>query len=53
VKQLAEGGIMAIPVGGSGMQILNIITRVNGEIQIQQAGGCSFVPLINDGKPKR
>ncbi len=53
VKQLSEDGIMAIPVGGSGMQILNIITRVNGKIQIQQAGGCSFVPLINDGKPKR
>ncbi len=46
--QLAEGGRMAIPVGGAGFQILNIVSRVKGELMVSPAGGCSFVPLINE-----
>jgi protein-L-isoaspartate(D-aspartate) O-methyltransferase len=53
INQLADGSIMAIPVGGSAMQILNIVTRLNGEVSIRQTGGCSFVPFVNDNKPKR
>ncbi|MDY0151229.1 MAG: protein-L-isoaspartate(D-aspartate) O-methyltransferase [Candidatus Cloacimonas sp.] len=50
VAQIAEGGKMAIPVGGSSLQELHIISRENGEIVTIQAGGCSFVPLISDEK---
>lgn len=46
--QLAEGGKMAIPVGGAGFQILNIVCKEKGELVIKQTGGCSFVPLINE-----
>ena len=44
--QLAEKGIMAIPVGGSGLQELHIIRRQQGNLEITLAGGCSFVPLM-------
>jgi protein-L-isoaspartate(D-aspartate) O-methyltransferase len=44
--QLAEKGIMAIPVGGSGLQELHIIRRQQGNLEITLAGGCSFVPLV-------
>jgi len=48
VDQLAEGGIMAIPVGSAGAQILHIICRINNEITITKSNACSFVPLISD-----
>ncbi|MDD2229108.1 MAG: protein-L-isoaspartate(D-aspartate) O-methyltransferase [Candidatus Cloacimonetes bacterium] len=48
VDQLAEGGIMAIPVGSSTTQILNIIYRINNKISITESSACSFVPLISD-----
>ena len=53
VAQLAEGGIMAIPVGETNAQILNIVTRKNGNLQITHTGACSFVPLVCDEKPVR
>lgn len=53
VQQLDEGGIMTIPVGSSGSQILNVIRKVNGEVQISHNGACSFVPLINNDLPAR
>lgn len=45
-EQLAEGGILAVPVGAQGGQILNIITRRNGELLIKQDIACTFVPLV-------
>ncbi|MDD4309279.1 MAG: protein-L-isoaspartate(D-aspartate) O-methyltransferase [Candidatus Cloacimonetes bacterium] len=48
VSQLAEGGIMAIPVGESSAQILHVITREHGEVAIRQTVNCSFVPLVRD-----
>lgn len=52
-EQLSESGIMAIPVGTGGYQILQIVRKQNGQISIQPAGGCSFVPLICDEKKAR
>lgn len=45
--QLAEGGIMAIPVGSTTAQTLYIVRRVNGEIMIEQDVPCAFVPLVH------
>jgi protein-L-isoaspartate(D-aspartate) O-methyltransferase len=48
VDQLAEGGIMLIPVGASSSQVLNKIQRVNNEVIITHNCACSFVPLVNE-----
>jgi len=45
-EQLAEGGILAIPVGDSYVQSLKVIEKKDGrEVQSDQ-GGCVFVPLL-------
>nr|MDK2851418.1 protein-L-isoaspartate(D-aspartate) O-methyltransferase [Candidatus Cloacimonadota bacterium] len=49
-EQLAEGGIMVVPVGDSHQQILNVITKKHGELEIRQDCPCAFVPLIKKGK---
>lgn len=46
-EQLAEGGILVLPVGGSARQILNIVTRKNGELLVRQDVPCAFVPLVH------
>jgi protein-L-isoaspartate(D-aspartate) O-methyltransferase len=46
IAQLADPGILVIPVGGQHMQNLIKITKTNGEIEQTTHGGCSFVPLI-------
>ncbi len=45
--QLADNGIMAIPVGGTGLQELHIIHRQKENLLVSLAGGCSFVPLVH------
>jgi len=45
-NQLAEGGIMLIPVGKSGTQILKRVLREKDELITTQHGACAFVPLI-------
>jgi protein-L-isoaspartate(D-aspartate) O-methyltransferase len=44
--QLAEGGIMVLPVGGNISQILHIIVREEGTLKIRQDYPCAFVPLV-------
>ena len=46
LDQLAEGGILVIPTGGTEIQNLAIIRRVNGRFEGHEAGGFKFVPLI-------
>lgn len=48
--QLAEGGIMAIPVGKNTSQSLFIIQRENGELKYREDTPCAFVPLVKDNK---
>jgi len=48
--QLAEGGIMVIPVGQGPYQILKRVIRENGQLSVSDHGGCAFVPLIRDSK---
>jgi len=44
--QLAEGGILAAPVGGAGGQTLEIVTRRNGRLESRAGIACTFVPLL-------
>lgn len=48
--QLAEGGIMAIPVGKNTSQSLFIIQRENGELKYREDTPCAFVPLVKEKK---
>jgi protein-L-isoaspartate(D-aspartate) O-methyltransferase len=44
--QLAEGGILVIPVGDSEGQVLRAHHKVAGELHAQWLAGCRFVPLV-------
>ena len=46
--QLAEGGILVIPLGGRDSQILETIRKVEGRKQSTALSGCRFVPLIGE-----
>ncbi len=46
LKQLAEGGRMAVPIGAGNSQELVLVTKVNGVIQSRPLYECRFVPLI-------
>jgi protein-L-isoaspartate(D-aspartate) O-methyltransferase len=45
--QLAEGGILVVPVGAGAFQTLTRIDKRNGELNVTEHGGCAFVPLIS------
>jgi len=47
-KQLAEGGRMIIPVGGSGIQYLVLNVKKNGRIRQQSVLPVRFVPMVNE-----
>jgi protein-L-isoaspartate(D-aspartate) O-methyltransferase len=53
IEQLAEGGIMLIPIGAGSNQILHAIRKHNGDAVVTKCGACSFVPFINDSKDGR
>ncbi len=44
--QLAEGGILVIPVGGKDHQTLQVIRKEGGHPQAANISGCRFVPLV-------
>jgi protein-L-isoaspartate(D-aspartate) O-methyltransferase len=46
LEQLTEGGRLVIPVGPSGMQMLQLIRRKGNEFQTSDEGTCVFVPLV-------
>jgi protein-L-isoaspartate(D-aspartate) O-methyltransferase len=45
MDQLAEGGVMIIPVGDQALQELVKVTKQNGKAREEKLGGCRFVPL--------
>ncbi len=45
-EQLAEGGIIMIPIGGYEHQMLHAIKKVSGAPETTILTGCRFVPLI-------
>jgi protein-L-isoaspartate(D-aspartate) O-methyltransferase len=48
MEQLAEGGIMLVPVGGRGHQELIRIERQGDKFSRSELGGVVFVPLIGE-----
>lgn len=44
--QLAEGGILAIPIGSEYSQVLTIVEKVKGKIRSRPVLNCVFVPLV-------
>ena len=45
-EQLAEGGILVIPLGDSESQVLEALHKRGGKLHSQQLSGCRFVPLV-------
>jgi len=45
-EQLADQGVLVIPVGHSLSQELRVITRNGDRFESRDAGGCVFVPLV-------
>lgn len=46
LDQLADPGIMVIPVGSRGFQELKVVEKKGGGVSTRDAGGCVFVPLL-------
>ena len=46
VEQLADPGVMVIPVGTQGFQDLKVVTKRDGQTSARSGGGCVFVPLL-------
>jgi protein-L-isoaspartate(D-aspartate) O-methyltransferase len=46
LEQLADDCKLVIPVGPSGMQMLNVIRRRGNDYQAREEGTCVFVPLV-------
>lgn len=46
IDQLVDTGILVMPKGDKFFQSLVIVTKKNGELSTQDAGGCVFVPLV-------
>jgi protein-L-isoaspartate(D-aspartate) O-methyltransferase len=46
VDQLADGGILVIPVGGSRSQVLRSIRKTGGRVEETALTPCRFVPLV-------
>jgi protein-L-isoaspartate(D-aspartate) O-methyltransferase len=44
--QLREGGRMMVPVGPSSSQELQLISKVDGQPEVEVLEGCRFVPLV-------
>jgi protein-L-isoaspartate(D-aspartate) O-methyltransferase len=47
-EQLAEGGILVIPVGNRERQVMLKITKKNGELLQEEFDYFAFVPLLGD-----
>jgi protein-L-isoaspartate(D-aspartate) O-methyltransferase len=47
-NQLAEGGILVIPLGGRESQVLQAIRKIEGQPRSTALVGCRFVPLIGE-----
>ncbi|MEA1886948.1 MAG: protein-L-isoaspartate(D-aspartate) O-methyltransferase [Bacteroidota bacterium] len=47
-EQLAEGGLMIIPVGGRGIQYLILNRKKNGRIKQQNVLPVRFVPMVDE-----
>lgn len=47
--QLAEGGVLVIPVGSRDKQVMTRITKLNGKLKREDFEDFAFVPLLGEG----
>ncbi len=53
-QQLAEGGRLVIPVGNLDTQVVELVRKVQGNLEIARMEGVRFVPLLGEkGFPER
>jgi protein-L-isoaspartate(D-aspartate) O-methyltransferase len=52
VEQLAEGGVLVIPLGDKEGQVLEALRKVSGRMQSTALSGCRFVPLVGQFEPE-
>ena len=53
-EQLADGGVLVIPLGGRDVQMLQAIRRVGSSRQTTNLTACRFVPLVGaEGEEER
>ena len=48
INQLADGGKMVIPVGGTFSQVLLLVEKEKNEVKTTNVCGCVFVPLVGE-----
>ena len=49
-EQLADGGVLVVPVGGHAeVQVLTVVRRTGRSFTVSEDTGCRFVPLIGEG----
>jgi protein-L-isoaspartate(D-aspartate) O-methyltransferase len=48
VEQLADGGVLLVPVGSSDMQVVHRVTRDGTQMRTERLETCRFVPLIGE-----
>jgi protein-L-isoaspartate(D-aspartate) O-methyltransferase len=54
IKQLKEGGKLIIPLGSTVYyQMLTLVTKKKGDLDVEQMGGVAFVPMIGEVQKKR
>jgi len=54
IKQLKEGGRLIIPLGSTVYyQVLTIVTKKKGELDVVQMGPVAFVPMVGEAGKKR
>ena len=46
VSQLANGGVLVIPVGGTYGQVMTVLTKTTAGYATEECCGCAFVPLV-------
>jgi protein-L-isoaspartate(D-aspartate) O-methyltransferase len=51
-EQLAEGGIVVIPLGERQQQILQCVRKVSGTAVAENLCACRFVPLVGEEGPE-
>jgi protein-L-isoaspartate(D-aspartate) O-methyltransferase len=53
LKQLKEGGRLIIPLGSTTYyQTLTVVTKVKGELEVEQITGVRFVPMVGEARSK-
>lgn len=54
IKQLKEGGRLIIPLGSTVYyQMLTLVTKKKGELDVEQMGSVAFVPMIGEAEKRR